>query len=183
MRQATAFVVFATLLVLGLGVPCFAQQQPQPGQGPDVYKRDQDLLDRTTELIDARRGAGEETLSDRTLTYNPDGRRDPFRALVGGVAQDEDQRGRLPGIAGLLFAEVKLVGIVEGDEGEPIAIFWGGPEEKGYFVQEGMNFYNGSVHDINQFTSSVVIRQTVKDAIIPYKEIDIFLYPEDAEGR
>lgn len=175
-------VILAAVLLLAsvplLPAAAMAQDQGQ-GDDSDVYKRDEETLNRAETLTREARGAQNETLADKTLTYDPEGRRDPFRPLVGGAPTEEGERGQLPGISGLLFSEVQLVGIVQGEDGKPIAVFFGGPDERGYFVREGMNFWNGSVHSINPVTMSVVIRQRSEDSIKPYKDIDILLYPNE----
>jgi hypothetical protein len=183
---STGTVAAVLIVCLAFAAPLPAQggsepTTPPPGDGSDVYQRDQDVLDKASELYKNTRGAGSESLADSARTYDPEGRRDPFRPLIGGAQAEDDMRGQLPGIAGLLFEEVKLVGIVESDEGAPVAVFFGGPNEEGYFVREGMNFFNGSVHQISTLTNSVVIRQRVDDPIRPYRDIDILLYPHEDE--
>lgn len=174
LQAATALIVLAVL-----AAPIVAQNPEEA----EVYRRDEDLQDRAEALARSAR-SGDSSLADRTLTYDPEGRRDPFRPLVGVAAEPEEQRGRLPGIAGLRYEELQLVGIIQSSEGDPVAIFFGGPDDKGYFVREGMNFWNGSVHQISAVTNTVIIRQRVEDAgPLPYRDVDVMLYPNEDDQR
>jgi len=141
-----------------------------------------DLVERATELQRKFEAGREEALGDRGLGYDPAGRRDPFRPLVG-VSVEQEDRGKLPGIAGLHWEELSLKGIVWTPDG-PMAIFFGGAEQLGYFVKEGMNFYNGSVYRIDPVASMVTIRQKVEDRnqLKPYRDIDIRLHPLEEGG-
>ena len=172
------------LILLLVALPAAAQQGPGPVPTPAIppaaggtEETSEDVLGRAEELsksIEARR---EEALADTALGYDPAGRRDPFRPLVG-IAVEEEERGKLPGIAGLHWEEMKLIGVVQTEEG-PLAIFFGGQDQMGYFVREGMNFYNGSVHRIDPVASIVTIRQQVEDRsqLKPFRDIDIPLHP------
>jgi type IV pilus assembly protein PilP len=172
------------LLAAGLG----AQEASEPtsetlrAPAPGGFEPS-DLVERATALQERFEAEREEALADKALGYDPMGRRDPFRPLVGVTVEQED-RGRLPGIAGLHWEELSLIGVVETEAG-PLSIFFGGPDQRGYFVREGMNFYNGSVHRIDAVGSMVTIRQKIEDRnqLKPYRDIDIRLHPLDEMGQ
>jgi type IV pilus assembly protein PilP len=187
LRRSLAWGVLG-LLILAAGA--WAQEPAPPAGGaaaapkapaPEGFE-ESDLVERATQLQQRFEAAREEALADNVLGYDPGGRRDPFRPLVG-VTVEQEERGKLPGIAGLHWEELSLIGVVETPEGA-MAIFFGGPEMLGYFVKEGMNFYNGSVHRIDPIASVVTIRQKVEDrnTLKPWRDIDVRLHPLEETG-
>ena len=170
------------ILAAGLGAQEGAEAPKAPAPGGEGFEQS-DLVERATALQERFEAEREEALADKALGYDPMGRRDPFRPLVGITVEQED-RGRLPGIAGLHWEQLRLIGVIETEEG-PLAIFFGGADEQGYFVREGMNFYNGSVHRIDAVASMVTIRQKVEDRnmLKPYRDIDIRLHPLEEEAE
>jgi type IV pilus assembly protein PilP len=92
-----------------------------------------------------------------TYRYDPQGRRDPFRSLVGPAPTRE--RRDLQGIAGFLIDEMKLTGIVRTRQG--IVGVIAGPDNKGYLIRIGDKVLDGEVVRITP--SSVVFRQEVND--------------------
>jgi len=92
-----------------------------------------------------------------TYRYDPQGRRDPFRSLVGPAPTRE--RRDLQGIAGFLIDEIKLTGIVRTKQG--IVGVIAGPDNKGYLIRIGDKILDGEVVRITP--SSVVFRQEVND--------------------
>jgi Tfp pilus assembly protein PilP len=100
----------------------------------------------------------EEPTGADTYRYDPQGRRDPFRSLVG-PAPKIDQGVRPPGIPGFLIDEIKLTGIVRTRQG--IVGVIAGPDNKGYLIRIGDKVLDGEVVRITP--SSVVFRQEVND--------------------
>lgn len=92
-----------------------------------------------------------------TYRYDPQGRRDPFRSLVGPAPTRE--RRDLQGVAGFLIDEIKLTGIVRTKQG--IVGVIAGPDNKGYLLRIGDKILDGEVVRITP--SSVVFRQEVND--------------------
>ena len=118
------------------------------------------------------------------ISYDPQGRRDPFRPLTGEAA-DTDKRKQYEGtLRGLLLAEVKLTSIVHTPRGN-IATFEGGPKKEGYVARVGDQFWNGTVVDINFETKSVVIREQLNDPRLlkPYRDQVIELTSEEDKAK
>ncbi len=100
----------------------------------------------------------EEPTTTDTYRYDPQGRRDPFRSLVG-PAQRPDTGTRPPGIAGFMIDEMKLQGIFK-TRGAMTAMI-SGPDNKGYSLKVGEKVLDGEVIRITD--TSVVFRQEVND--------------------
>lgn len=99
--------------------------------------------------------------------YAAGDRRDPFvpwrpEGVPEPVAQDPD----IPTID-----ELVLVGIIEGPEGEPVALFHGGREEKGWFLRKGTWLRDGYVHEVNDHAGVVVFRQPAEDT--PTQSVEV----------
>jgi type IV pilus assembly protein PilP len=112
----------------------------------------------------------EDVLSGKRFTYDPAGRRDPFRSLIEKV--DLQQQGPRPtGIAGMMISEVDLVGIVDDPEGD--LAFFNGSDNRGYFLRVGEKLYDGQIVRIDPKGGRVVFRQEVNDPrlIKPFREV------------
>ena len=112
----------------------------------------------------------EAMLSGRGFTYDPAGRRDPFRSLVD-AANTVGKGPRPRGIAGMLISEVDLVGIVQ--KGKGALAFFNGSDNKGYFLRVGDGLYDGKIIRIDRRTGTVVFRQDINDprSIKPYRDV------------
>ena len=117
----------------------------------------------------------------RRYTYEPAGRRDPFRSLVEKVSINFNGP-RPTGIGGMLIAEVDLVGIVDDPEGD--LAFFSGSDNRGYFVRVGDNLYDGVITRIDAKRGRVILRQEVNDPrlIKPFREVVKELNPGE-EGN
>jgi Tfp pilus assembly protein PilP len=112
----------------------------------------------------------EAVLAGRGFTYDPAGRRDPFRSLVDPL--NMAQKGPRPrGIAGMLISEVDLVGIVQ--KGRESVAFFNGSDNKGYFLRVGDTLYDGKITKIDRSSGTVMFRQDVNDprSIKPYRDV------------
>jgi len=120
----------------------------------------------------------EEPATGETYHYDPQGRRDPFRSLVGPAPKIQ-QGVRPPGPAGFLIDEMKLQGVIKTKQG-PVGMI-NGPDNKGYLVHVGDKVLDGEV--IRVTPSSVVFRQEVNDPtrIERYREVVKDLSPEAAK--
>jgi Tfp pilus assembly protein PilP len=120
----------------------------------------------------------EEPATGETYHYDPQGRRDPFRSLVGPAPKIQ-QGVRPPGPAGFLIDEMKLQGVIKTKQG-PVGMV-NGPDNKGYLVHVGDKVLDGEV--IRVTPSSVVFRQEVNDPtrIERYREVVKDLSPEPAK--
>ena len=122
----------------------------------------------------------EEPQGADTYRYDPQGRRDPFRSLVGPAPQ-RDASVRAPGLPGFLIDEIKLTGIVRTKQG--IAGVIAGPDNKGYLIRVGDKVLDGEVIRITP--SAVVFRQEVNDPtrIERYREVVKDLTPPSEQKR
>lgn len=123
-----------------------------------------------TDAIDQIFAEEEAALSGASApSYDPEGRRDPFRSLLDRNVVDVD-RPRPPGVPGLLVDEVDLKGIFLKD-GVWVALVQAGNKETSYLIREGDELYDGDVVRIN--LDEVVFKQIVNDPKIfkPFREV------------
>jgi Tfp pilus assembly protein PilP len=122
--------------------------------GTDVQKTIEEIL--------------EEPTTTDTYRYDPQGRRDPFRSLIG-PAPKLDKGDRPDGVPGFLIDEMKLQGIFRTRSGMVAMV--NGPDNKGYTVRVGDKTLDGEVIRITP--TSVVFRQEVNDPtrIERYREV------------
>ena len=124
----------------------------------------------------------EEILEEPTTTdayrYDPQGRRDPFRSLIGPTPKLEPGQ-RPAGVPGFLIDEMKLQGIFKTRAGLTAMI--NGPDNKGYTIKVGDKVLDGEVVRITP--TSVVFRQEVNDPtrIERYREVVKDLSPTGAK--
>lgn len=124
----------------------------------------------------------EEILEEPTTTdayrYDPQGRRDPFRSLIGPTPKLEPGQ-RPAGVPGFLIDEMKLQGIFKTRAGLTAMI--NGPDNKGYTIKVGDKVLDGEVVRIT--ATSVVFRQEVNDPtrIERYREVVKDLSPTGAK--
>jgi len=119
----------------------------------------------------------EEPTTTDTYRYDPQGRRDPFRSLIGPSPKLEP--GQRPvGVPGFLIDELKLQGIFKTRQGLTAMI--NGPDNKGHLLRVGDKVLDGEVIRIT--ATSVVFRQEVNDPtrIERYREVVKELAPAAA---
>lgn len=122
----------------------------------------------------------EEPTTTDTYRYDPQGRRDPFRSLIGPTPQLEPGQ-RPPGVPGFLIDEMKLQGIFQTRQG--LTAMVNGPDNKGYTVRAGQKVLDGEIIRIT--ANAVVFRQEVNDPtrIERYREVVKELSPAGAPKR
>ena len=110
----------------------------------------------------------EEPTTTDTYRYDPQGRRDPFRSLIGPTPKLEPGQ-RPPGVPGFLIDEIKLQGVFRTRAGMTGMI--NGPDNKGYTIRVGDKVLDGEVIRITP--TGVVFRQEVNDPtrIERYREV------------
>lgn len=120
----------------------------------------------------------EEPTTTDTYRYDPQGRRDPFRSLIGPTPKLEPGQ-RPAGVPGFLIDEMKLQGIFKTRAGLTAMI--NGPDNKGYTLKIGDKVLDGEVIRITP--TSVVFRQEVNDPtrIERYREVVKDLSPTSAK--
>ncbi len=102
------------------------------------------------------------------FTYDPAGRRDPFRSLLVRQSREE-AGGRPPGLRGMGIDEIRLEGIFKLSEGYVGMIQ--GTDNMSYLIRAGTVLYDGTVESIEQ--GKVVFRMQVADpkSLKPYREV------------
>ncbi len=105
------------------------------------------------------------------FSYDPAGRRDPFRSLLKGRNKPDElaNQVRPPGLPGMMIEELSLEGIIDTPAG--IMAFVLGRDNVSYIIRPGTKLYNGEVKDIQQ--DRVIFRQQVNDPkqTRPYEEV------------
>jgi type IV pilus assembly protein PilP len=110
----------------------------------------------------------EAALSGRSYSYDPAGRRDPFRSLL--VRPEDRARGeRPPGIAGMSIDDVVVHGIWRVRSGFVAQVR--GTDNKSYLVRAGDLLYDGEVTRVGP--NEVVFRQNINDpqSVKPFREV------------
>ncbi len=118
---------------------------------------------------DATAAEGDEVLEDLqgiledegtdTYRYDPQGRRDPFRSLIGPARQNIERDDAPPGVPGFLIDELDLQGIVRTSRGYVATVK--GPDNLGYTIRAGDSLYDGEVLRVT--ADAVYFRQEVND--------------------
>ena len=109
----------------------------------------------------------EAALSGRGYTYDPAGRRDPFRSLL---VRPEDRAGaRPPGVAGMSVDEIVIHGIWKTRNGYVAQVR--ATDNKSYLVRQGDLLYDGEVTRVGP--NEVVFRQNINDpqSVKPFREV------------
>lgn len=162
-------------LVLGLAAagalgPAAARAQQaeeeEPGGAPEELGDIDQLLE-----------GEEEILVGEGFSYDPGGRRDPFKSLLA-PAQVSDFRGPRPeGIPGLLIDEVTMTGIFRTDAGY-VAQVQAADKERSFLLKRGDQLYDGDVVRITD--NEIVFQQIVRDptALKPFREVVKTLNPD-----
>ncbi len=117
----------------------------------------------------------EQITQSRPLSYNPQGRRDPFKNLLAG--KDIKDKTSAGGIPQLFIDDINLIGIVK-TKGRLTAIV-NGPQGFPYFVKVGDKFSDGYVVSI---TDTQVVFRKINDRGIPLmrpKDIIKEINPEE----
>ncbi len=108
------------------------------------------------------------SLSGRGYTYDPAGRRDPFRSLL---VRSENRAGgpRPPGIAGIGIDDVTVQGIWKTRSGYVAQIR--GTDNKSYLLRAGDLLYDGEVTRVGP--NEVGFRQNLNDpqSVKPFRDI------------
>lgn len=94
------------------------------------------------------------------ISYNPRGRRDPFKDLLAG--RELNKKALVRGVPQMSINDVSLIGIVKA-KGRYTAII-NGPQGFPFFIKEGDRFSDGFVLSIKE--SQAVFRKT-KDRGVP----------------
>jgi len=116
---------------------------------------------------------GDESLSSGgAYTYDPAGRRDPFKSLLTGGGP---KTGKGDGIGGILIEELSLQGVWKTRSG--LVAQMAGPNSKSWLLRKGDQLLDGEV--LNLTTNEIVFRQNVNDPTMlkPFREVVRELIP------
>jgi type IV pilus assembly protein PilP len=110
----------------------------------------------------------EAALAGRSYTYDPAGRRDPFRSLL--VRAEDRARGDRPvGVAGMSIDDIVIYGIWKTRSGYIAQVR--ATDNKSYLVRPGDLLYDGEVTRVGP--NEVVFRQNINDpqSVKPFREV------------
>lgn len=169
--------IWGVLCLLGLllPVPVVFGQDGDPSA--EDAATDNPFTAESDEEIDALL-EGDESLFSGTesYTYEPAGRRDPFRSLIRTSETTVPEGPRPEGIPGLLIDEVTLIGILRTPDGY-VAQVQAADQQKSYLIREGDELFDGEVVSVDR--GEVVFRQRVQDpaALKPFRDLVKTLSP------
>ena len=173
------------ILVASAATPAFPQGEPpaptqesQDAAAAGEAKRAEAEGNQTVEMILRQQ---EQILSGQRFSYDPGGRRDPFRSLFEEISFKK--KGPRPkGVAGMLVSEVALAGIVRDPSGGDVTLFMGS-DNKGYFLRVGDEVYDGTLIAVDPKAGAVTFRQQVDDPrlIKPYRDVVKKLVPVEED--
>jgi len=160
------------MALLTLLVAATAPAFPQETEGEVPAAQDTQAVDQILEQQEA-------LLTGQRFSYDPTGRRDPFRNLMEIVVANRECQ---EGIACMLIAEIALDGIVKDDSDGDVAMFTGS-DNKGYFLRVGDSVFDGTITGIDPRLGVVTFRQEVDDPrrIKPYRDVKKSLVALDNE--
>ena len=170
------------ILAAGLTAPArAADAKPSPAAADAAKAQAEAQQKEGQQTVETILRQQEDLLAGRQFSYDPGGRRDPFRSLF--EEQALRRKGPRPrGVSGMLVAELDLTGIVRDAGGGNIAVVMG-TDNKGYFLHVGDEVYDGSVIAIDPAAGVVTFRQQVDDPrlIKPYRDVVKRLVPQGEE--
>ena len=181
MRARTGWILAAALLTLlaAVSAPSFSQTKSEAKEETEAPAGPGAVPDSST--VETILKQQEDLLSGQRFSYDPAGRRDPFRSLLQEVGVTK--KGPRPkGVAGMLVTEIDLVGIVQESAGGDVA-FVMGSDNRGYFLRPGDEVYDGTVLAVNPKQGTVTFRQQVDDPrlIKPFRDVVKRLTPLEEE--
>lgn len=163
-------VVFLAVIAGLSALPAAAQDaEPEPTESVAADSLGEEEVD-TSAIEQILRGE-REMLQGENFSYDPAGRRDPFRSLREGFekAYDDEAEPRPPGLPGMTVDEIRLEGIIETPNG--ILAFVQGRDSISYILRPGTKLYDGEVKEI-QF-DRIIFRKQSNDPkqLKPYEDV------------
>lgn len=151
----------AVLFAIGAGAfaaePAKTTPAPTPAPTPALRSPGEAMLEQD-----------EAALAGRAYSYDPAGRRDPFRSLL--VRPEDRARGeRPPGIAGMSIDDIVVNGIWKVRSGYVAQVR--ATDNKSYLIRSGDLLYDGEVTRVGP--NEVVFRQNINDpqSVKPFREV------------
>lgn len=153
--------------------PVVAQEAPAATDTAATMTEDTSGFDIEENLEDIL----QEPLGADSYRYDSQGRRDPFRSLIGPARTIQGERPEGP--AGFLVDEIDLAGVVRTKQS--LVAMIAGPDNKGYLLRVGDRVFDGEVVRITQ--DSIVFRQEVNDPtrIERFREVVKELSPQSVK--
>ena len=169
-------IAVTTMALLVVATPVFPQQDATPVETAQPNEPD----DSTVENILREQ---EDSLSGQFFSYEPGGRRDPFRSLFETL-NAKGSGHRPPGIQGMMVTEIDLAGIIQDPAKGDMGLLMGS-DNKGYFLRVGDSVYDGTIIGIDPRLGTMTFRQQIDDPrrIKPYRDVVKRLVPMDDEER
>jgi hypothetical protein len=155
----------AALFALFLAVAALAAPQKTPVAGPTPAPTPSTPAESPGQALIEQE---ESALAGRSYSYDPAGRRDPFRSLL--MRPEKGMTGqRPPGIPGIAIDDVILQGIWKTRAGYVAQIR--GTDNKSYLLRSGDQLYDGEVLRIAP--NEVTFRQNLNDpqSVKPFRDI------------
>jgi type IV pilus assembly protein PilP len=156
-RKIPVLVALAVAAAVSVAEAQRTTPQPTPAPTPSLRSPGEALIEQE-----------EAALAGRSYTYDPAGRRDPFRSLL--VRADDRARGeRPPGVAGKSIDDVVVHGIWKVRSGYVAQVR--GTDNKSYLIRGGDLLYDGEVTRVGP--NEVVFRQNINDpqSVKPFREV------------
>jgi hypothetical protein len=156
--------VGTAVCVLLLAGAAFAGPQNAPTPGPTRVPPAEPTESPGQALIEQ----DESAMAGRSYSYDPAGRRDPFRSLL--VRPERGMSGqRPPGIPGIVIDDVILQGIWRTRAGYVAQVR--GTDNKSYLMRSGDQLFDGEVLRIGP--NEVILRQNLNDpqSVKPFRDI------------
>jgi len=163
------------LILCGVAALAFAvsaplpAQEAQPAAEGDLFALEAEDVD-VSGIEEILRG-DQASLEGEFFSYDPAGRRDPFRSLLIGFEETEPGvvKVRPPGLPGTLVDELRIEGIIKTPEG--ILAFAQGRDNLSYIIRPGTKLYDGQVREIQ--IDRVIFERQVNDPkqMRPYEEV------------
>ena len=155
--MSTRSLALLPALVAAAALAAPPRPTPTPTENPIDTSTVEKIL-RGEEAVEAGQG----------FTYDPAGRRDPFRSLLSRQAKEETTQ-RPPGLRGMGVEEVKLQGILKLPEGFVAMVQ--GTDNASYLIRPGTVLFDGSVEHIEQGKVFFRIQVTDPKSLKPYREV------------
>jgi Tfp pilus assembly protein PilP len=104
-----------------------------------------------------------------TYTYRPDGRRDPFKNLLGTGSDKDVDSHKGDGPAGMALGEISIRGVMQ-SRGALVAMIKG-PDNKTYIVHQGDKLLDGTIKTITP--QGLIVIQEVNDPLSLVKQREV----------
>ncbi len=166
---AALLAVLAPWLLVGVAPRVSAQQEPASDR-PDAEAPADEGEGRVPDIDQILQGDEDVLSGSGGYSYDPGGRRDPFKSLLEARNQVERQGPRPEGVPGLLIDEITVTGIFDVPSGW-VAQVRATNKDKSFLIREGDHLYDGEVISIGR--NEVVFKQVVNDptALKPFHDV------------